>query len=117
MSKKTFRWAVLILGIILSVRLLGNIANLANKGGRVTGEQQKLLEAQLLNKQLQDKLSEVQTPQYMEREAREKLGYGKPGEIVLVLPEQDTTHPTSPMATLGAGEPNWALWRKLYLGF
>jgi cell division protein FtsB len=116
MKRKVIGWAVLITGVVLCVKLVGNISRLINMGGRVTQEEKKLADAQNLNKQLKDKLLEVQTPQYMEREAREKLGYGKPGEVVLVIPGQDQTS-NHKLQTTTNNEPNWVKWRKLYLGF
>jgi cell division protein FtsB len=112
---KAIRWAVLIIGIIITVRLINNITRLVNVGGRVTQEEKKLADAQLLNKQLKESLLEVQTPQFMEREAREKLGYGKPGEVVLVIP--DNLNPKSVnQGSKSDEEPNWVKWRKLYFG-
>jgi cell division protein FtsB len=116
MKGKFVKWAVLIIGIILLVRLVNNISRLISVGGRVTGEEQKLAYAQLLNKQLKNELQEAQTPQFMEREAREKLGYGKPGEVVLVIPDQYQASNPKLQATTD-NTPNWIKWRKLYLGY
>lgn len=109
-------WTVLILGVVILAKLVNNISRLVRAGGRVTQEEKKLADTQALNRQLKERLSEVQTPQYMERQAREKLGYGKPGEVILVLPEQNGTQ-SSVLSTQEDKSENWVRWRKLYLGF
>ena len=116
MRNKVIGWMVLIVGIVLCVKLLNNISRLVNVGGRVTQEEKKLADAQSLNNQLKNKLQEVQTPLHMEREAREKLGYGKQGEVVLVIPDQDQVM-NSKLQITTDNEPNWVKWRNLYLGF
>lgn len=107
-------WAVLILGVVLALKTGGNVIRLWKAGGWVEEAKKEAAASQEENKQLNDQLSQVQTPQYMEREAREKLGYGKPGEIVVVLP--DEVAPPSAKVSEGL-QPNWVRWRKLYLGF
>jgi cell division protein FtsB len=114
MYKKWLSWAVLILGVILLVRVGGNVMRLRKAGNMVEETATEVKKAEKENEDLQKKLSEVQTPEYMEREAREKLGYGKPGEIVLVMPNEDA--PPSSKASEGL-RPNWLVWRKLYFGF
>jgi len=115
MNKKVVNWVILIAGLVVAIRLVSKIFRLVNMGGRVIQEEKKLTETQNLNRQLKDQLAEVQTPQYMERQAREKLGYGKPGEIVLVIPDQDQITNHKPQTTK-SDAPNWVKWRKLYLG-
>jgi cell division protein FtsB len=118
MSKKgrKVEWAILILGIILVFRTGGNVVRLWKAGKWVEEAKKDVAAAVEENKQLQDTLSEVQTPEYQEREARDKLGYGRPGEIVLVIPDQNTAY-NSQLNTQEDKIPNWVRWRKLYLGF
>ncbi len=116
MNSRIVRWAVLIIGVVLFVRLAGNVLRLVNAGGRVADEEKKLKAAQALTQQLKGQLAQVQTPEYMEREAREKLGYGKPGEVVLVMPPQDQIT-NNKLQITNQDQQNWVKWRKLYLGF
>lgn len=56
--------------------------------------------------------------EYLEREARDKLGFVKSGERVVILPHEDTVAPQGDV-----GEPpkktdrtpNWKKWRKFLL--
>ena len=114
MSKKLRGWLGLGVGLVLVWRIGANVARLYKAGERVEEASRELVEAQEKNRGLKEKLAEVQTPRFMEREVREKLGYGKPGEIELVLP--DEVMPSSAKASEGR-QPNWVRWRRLYLGF
>lgn len=81
------------------------------EGGRV-GEAQKELElTQRKNAELKKKLSEVQSPQYLERIARDNLGLAKVGETVVILP------PVSEPIDLKIKEeiPNWQKWVKMFM--
>ena len=104
---------------VVAVNTGRDIARLMREGEWLEEEKRKLADAQEENKRLTKELEGVQTEEFVERQAREKLGLGKEGEVVVVFQED----PTSPLeekdtrAMLGASEPNWRLWRKLYLGF
>ena len=39
------------------------------------------------NRELKKKLAQVQSAEFVETEARNKLGYSKPGETVVIIPE------------------------------
>jgi cell division protein FtsB len=119
MGKRLISWAIVILGWVAVVRTGANVVRLYKAGDRVTEAKKELAIAQQENEDLKRQLAKVQTPEYMERLAREKLGYGKEGELVVVIDPNElknANYPTSPSATLGAG-PNWLQWRKLWLGF
>ena len=86
------------------------------------GETRQQLEAaKAENRRLQTKLEEVQTDEFVEKEAREKLGYGREGETVLILPKQDNAQgPVMPagrqvLSTQEPEIPNWRKWWKLYV--
>jgi cell division protein FtsB len=118
MRKKGFGWVWwmgVILGIVVAARTGGNISRLLKIQGMVGQNKQDLMTAEAENVELKQKLVEVQTPEFIEREAREKLGLGREGERVIVLPDNQE-QPSFAKASEGK-IPNWILWRKLYLGF
>ena len=111
MGKRWVRWLVLILSIGVTVRLGGNVWRLIRAGERVKRAQSEVAAAEVENKQLQQKLEEVKSDDFVEREAREKLGLGKPGETVVIVP--------TPGRVQDSGfkiqdEPNWRKWWRLY---
>ncbi len=108
---------ILLVGIVLILKIGANLIRLYKSGDRLVEAKKELAMVQQENKRLQGEWEKVQTPEYMEREAREKLGYGKPGEVVVVIPEEELkkTKPLEAKQTIEAA--NWERWRKLYLGW
>lgn len=115
-EKSRGSWIVLVLGLALAIKLGFNVVALYKAGGRLTGEEAKLQVTKEKNTELKEKLAMVQTPEYMEREAREKLGMGFDGEVVVVIPDEETEM-KGITKTITGEEANWVKWRKLYLGW
>lgn len=105
---------IAILGMVMAVRTGLNVYRLWRTGDSVKEARRNLVEATAESERLQKQLLEVKSPEWVEKEARERLGYGRPGETILVLPEQESSRETE----LGAQEqniPNWKKWWKLYV--
>jgi cell division protein FtsB len=119
MGKKLISWIIIILGWAAVVRTGANVVRLYKAGDRVTEAKKELAIELQKNEELKRQLANVQTPEYMERLAREKLGYGKEGELVVVIDPNELK--VTPSASSGQANeeqvPNWLQWRKLWLGF
>ena len=113
MGKRWVRWLVLILSIGVTVRLGGNVWRLIRAGERGKRAQSEVAAAEVENKQLQQKLEEVKSDDFVEREAREKLGLGKLGEVVVIVPSPPNL---KSQATNSNTEANWRKWWELYVG-
>jgi cell division protein FtsB len=114
-KKKVWAWLILIVGLVLAVKTGMNVYRLWKLGGRVEDVQKQVVAAEAENKELQAKLEYVKSEDFVEKEARDKLGYGKPGEEIVVIPEQDNTQ-YSVLNTQGVKMPNWRKWVRLYIG-
>lgn len=69
------------------------------------------------NRDLETKLKEVKDDVYIEKQLRDKLGYAKEGEIVVVLPDEAILRKLAPPErreeeTLP--DPNWKKWMKVF---
>lgn len=116
MSKKLNQpYFYLISSLVLIFLILGLTGSVIKVLGR-----RSLLQARLEEKEkrvtktqeLQQKLQLVQTPEFIEREAREKLNLGKEGEIIILVdPIQGTKNTNKEtLQTL----PNWKLWWNVF---
>lgn len=92
-----------ILSLIIIAALLLVIFNLAQgsyesffKLSEVTNNQGDLKSLQLKNNDLKKKLSNSQTDFYLEKEARDKLGYGRAGETIIVVKDSELADNKSP---------------------
>lgn len=110
LSRYFLNMAVAFAGVLLVLNLARSIIALSKKGELVKQAEEKLAQERLENDELKRELSEVQSPDYIEKEAREKLNLGKEGEIVIILP----SIPPEPGEKLIEELPNWKKWLNLY---
>lgn len=103
---------ILIVSLIAIVSLSGSIWDAWRRGGALGERQRALAEVEAENKALKTKLEEVQTPGFIEREARNKLGMTREGETVIVIPQGESSvvsHQSS-----DGQLSNWKLWVGLF---
>lgn len=110
MNKRILHWLILIVGIILIINLSRSVADLLGKGKIIEKTENRLSEAQKKNRQLKEKLAEVQSESYVEKQAREKLNLAREGEVVVILPkitpEPEVEEPRE--------IPNWQKWIEIF---
>ena len=89
-----------------------NVWKLYRAGDKVEIARKTLAEVQAEQEKLKKQLEYVQSDEFVEREAREKLGLGKPGETVVIVPTPEL--PPSAKASEGR-QSNWRKWWGLYV--
>lgn len=116
MAKARWRdWIVVGLGVALAARTGGNVWRLYKAGERVKEAQAELAQATEENQQLRVRLEEVRSQEFLESQARERLGYGREGEVILVAPEPSEGNKKNGGGE-GGGKPNWKRWWEVYIG-
>lgn len=100
---------ILILGFYLTFSLAKGTYNLWQRAERVKEAQEERMEAEKKNRELKEKLEFVQSPKFVEKEAREKLGLAKPGETVVIMTPQEATS-----SAVEKNLPNWKKWWELF---
>ena len=87
-----------LLSIVVIVILIVTISNLArgsfesyNKLKEINSNQNDLKSLKKENQELKQKVSFKQSDFFLEKEARDKLGFGKQGETTIVLQDRDFT--------------------------
>ena len=111
------RCAFLILFIVLFVSLIGNVSRSFSAGSRIKDAQNELARLEAENNKLNNELEISTSTDFKEKEARDKLGLAKEGEIVLVLPPSDELRKLAPQRTIlevNLPDPNWKKWLKLF---
>lgn len=107
-------WVVVVILGLMTIRTGQNVVRLWRAGERVTEAEKTLAEARAENDKLQDRLTEVRSDEFVEKEAREKLGFGREGEVILILPDQASDNNES--GGEEGDKPNWQKWWNLYIG-
>lgn len=115
--KTILQWGMAGIGILLILSLVRSITRIVGSNEKVREASQHVSELQAENKNLSEELSTLQSVQFIEREARDKLGLAKKGEIVVVLPDEDKLRELAPKFSgkiYSLPDPNWKLWLRLF---
>lgn len=111
MKKAAFILIILILLFIIN-GLLHSIYDLWHKQDLLISAQKDLERAKMQNQKLKGDLSYVQTPQFIEEQAHDKLFLVKPGEQEVLIPADllDKGQAQKQVESI----PNWQKWLQLF---
>lgn len=109
--KKALRAVIVIVCLYLAVTTVQSMADLWRAGDKVTRREEEL--AQLLRDQdeLRRQQKDAQSPLFLERVARDELGMSRPGEKIIVIPQELLTN--SENRVISPNLPNWQKWLRL----
>ena len=107
-------WGLIILLVISVFRNIERTTRIKNQ---IEAEKAKLAKIQEDNDKLVNELAQIQTSNFIEKEIRNKLGLGKEGEAIVVLPDAETLKKLAPQMPINSNtlpDPNWVKWKKLF---
>lgn len=115
---KYVQWGVIGFEVMLIVSLLQGIGKSSEAGERVeklAAEKTELLEAR---GELLSRLEYVQSPEYLEKVARDELNLAKPEETVVIVPDSELsgTGSSDQEAVIGQDKPNYLKWWEVLSG-
>lgn len=115
LSRRIIRLIVIGASAVLVVNLSRSIWDLWRRRD-ILGERESVLKRiEAEHKRLQSELEYTQSPAFIEQEARNRLGLGKEGEAVVLIPNDQ--FPISNDQTKEEKEenlPNWKRWWRLF---
>jgi len=111
MKKAAFILTVIVLALIIN-SLIHSIYDLWNKQDLLTSAQKELEAQKLKNQKLKGELSYVQTRQFIEEEAHNKLFLVKPGEQQVLISKNLIDQNEAKKAKENL--PNWQKWLNLF---
>lgn len=114
MRNKFFQIVGILVGLILVVKITGDLLHLFKAWQQIEKMERKVAALEKKKKELSEKNQYYQTPEFIEEEARNKLNMAKPGEIIVVLPpnlSEFLNHSKNQNEEL---EPNWRRWWNLF---
>lgn len=103
-------WFLLIASILLSVNLARSVYDLSKRESVLHEARDQLSQTKEKNEKLNSELEYVQSPAYIEQQARDKLNLAKPDETVLILPE--VTPPPEEKEEVEL--PVWKQWMEVF---
>ena len=111
--RKTIAIGILFFEFYLIISFSRSVWDLWQKQNEVGKEREKVAALAQDNNRLKSQLEYVKTDQFVEKVAREKLKYVKPGETVVIIPQSVLEAATASAAPTPA-LPNWQQWIRLF---
>ena len=108
--KRTAQIVIIFLLIVASVTLGKNIHGQFSRFKEIYGAEKDARELSQKKHTLEKELERVRSSFNLEKEARDKLGYQKPGEVLFVVPEQEILEEQTGQTVK---KRNWEGWRDL----
>ncbi len=110
---------LLFIFIVMGLSLGRNIIKIKNARQQIISAKNQLTELNEIQDQLKEDLEMIQSRQYLDKEAHDKLNLVHEGEVVLVLPQEDVLRRLSPRTQKPDEEMrplrNWEAWLELFL--
>ena len=114
MAKKFVIVVIILLSLLVGYNLVSQIIEAAKSGDRLSAAADIVYKLEIKNKELKKKLEDIQSPQFMEQEARNKLGLGKSGETVVIIPDEKIKQVLGATESAQIRLPNWLGWWRLF---
>ncbi len=114
MIRKLSIGVIILLGLIIAYNLLVQITKALRSGERLSAQAETVYKLEAKNKQLKTELKNVLSPEFVEQQARNKLGLSKIGETIVIIPEEKLR------AVMGTSQsaiirlPNWLGWLRVF---
>ena len=115
MIKKIALGAIFLVSLAVAYNLINQIINTTKSGDRLSQAADTVYQLELKNKELKKKLTQIQSPDFIEQQARDKLGLSKKGETVVIIPEDKLKQALG--VTQSAQKvrlPNWLGWLRVF---
>lgn len=110
MKSKLVTGLIIVFGLYLIVSFSRDIWGLLNKTKEIDKERQTLENLKADNVALKQQLEYVKSDEFVEKEARDKLGMAKEGEAVVLMPENTSKASETQIQEV----PNWKKWWQLF---
>lgn len=106
---------LIIFGCIMAIiGLTRSVIELRGRSNMAEERQSELDKVKKENAELKKRYEEVQTPEFVEREIRERLGLVKEGETLVLVDKNRSPQSEQPVSNFDPQLPNWKQWMKLF---
>ncbi len=114
MIKRVVLGLIILISLMMAYNLVSQIMEATKSGERLSQSADALFKLEAKNRVLKQKLFQIQLPEFIEGEARNKLGLSKEGEIVVVIPEDKLKSVLGTSQSAQIRLPNWLGWLKIF---
>lgn len=110
--KKYLRYILLAGALFVIISMGRTILGLLDKGKALDESRERVGELKKEQEELLKTKEKVESDEFIEKEAREKLGLAKPGETVVVLPDEETLKRLAQKPQSDEFPKELSIWRK-----
>ncbi|MBI2007373.1 MAG: septum formation initiator family protein [Candidatus Blackburnbacteria bacterium] len=118
--KKYLRY-ILFAGVLFVIFSMGRATlSFLERGKAIDRAKERVEELKKEQEELLKTKEKVESDEFIEKEAREKLGLAKPGETVVVLPDEDILRRLAPKLeseSFPEELPIWKRWVEMFFKF
>ena len=114
MVRKIALGAIILIIFLIAYNLIVQIMDALRSGERLSGAADKAYLLEVKNKQLKQKLQETQSSEFIEQQARNKLGLSKKGETVVIIPEEKLKLVMGASQSAEVRLSNWLGWWRMF---
>lgn len=107
--------AIIVVVLVIAYNLVIQITTTMKSGERLSSQAEIVYKLEAKNRELKKKLTQIQSSEFIEEQARDKLGLAKPGETVIIIPEDKLKSVMG--GTVSAQQlrlPNWLGWWRVF---
>lgn len=115
--KLYLKYLIVLLVILLVWSLAQNIQRIVSSKDKITQAQKVVNDLKIENSKLKKQVELTKSTQFVEKEARNKLGLAYEGEIIVILPDLETLKllaPDRPDEVDFLPKSNWKKWMELF---
>ena len=115
---KVAGYGIWLIILLLSLSVARNMAKVVSIRKDVQAEKEKIVKMQKENQDLESQISGMQSPDFIEKQVRNKLGLVRSGEAVVILPDEATLRKLAPVIDDSDDilpDANWQKWLKLFI--
>jgi len=114
MIKKIILGLIMLIIGLFAYSLITRTMEAVKSGERLSQSAEAVFQLESRNKILKKKLSAIQSTDFIEEEVRNKLGFVKKGETVVVIPEEKLKLVLGASKSAQVRLPNWLGWLKVF---
>jgi cell division protein FtsB len=113
------RWIIILVSMFMIISLSRSVVDLWERRKILEVEQKRLTQLEQKHKELEQKLRMVQTPAFVEKEARERLGMAKEGDTVIIMGNSSLPQDTGKESQLDNSPilPYWKRWWRIFFEY
>ncbi len=115
MIKKIGLGIIILVVLIVAYNLITQIMEATRSGERLSQAADIVYKLEAKNRELKNKLVQIQSPEFIEQEARDRLGLTKQGETIVIIPEEKLKLILGASASAQIRLPNWLGWLRVFV--